>query len=338
MCVCTWEVTSLADMQQASQAADKPCGWGTGWLNGWRGVAQAGCSSLWVCVTCSFVCVSGTECSLSPALCVCVCVCSPPSDSAGCTAMPRKKARAVTQDDDNDAAPAATEEDCHDDDVSAPPTKRRRNSSGRSTAVKHVCMWRDVKTREVCGKSFTRAFDLHRHVRAVHEKARDYVCEWKDAASGAVCGRSFGRSGNLRTHIRTVHEKARPLVCEWKDPTTGTMCGKSFGQSGHLSKHVRTVHEKAPPFVCELKHPTLGAACGKSFGQRGHLTKHIKSVHHKSDDDMHPLDISGCESQCLTSDHVDMVEILSNPGPTKLWEYVDDWETPSTGEATWREV
>ena len=75
--------------------------------------------------------------------------------------MPRKKARAVTQDDDNDAAPAATEEDCHDDDVSAPPTKRRRNSSGSSTAVKHVCMWRDVETREVCGKEFAYPKDLH---------------------------------------------------------------------------------------------------------------------------------------------------------------------------------
>ena len=143
----------------------------------------------------------------------------------------------------------------------------------------------------------------------------------------------------IRDSVRTVHEKARDFVCEWKDASSGAVCGESFGERGHLSKHVRTVHEKARPFVCEWKDPTTGAVCGKSFGQLGGLNRHMKSAHHTRDDgphdDMHSV-VSACHTQCPTSE--DMVEILSNPGPIKLWEYVDDWETPSTGEATWREV
>ena len=142
-----------------------------------------------------------------------MCVC-PPRVIQHVAAMPRKKARAVREEDLHDAAPAT--EECLDDDVSAPPTKRRKNTSGRSTAVKHACLWRDVKTREVCGKSFVSPSALHIHVRTVHEKARDFVCQWKEPGSGAVCGQSFGRSSHLRTHVRTVHEKARAFVCEWK--------------------------------------------------------------------------------------------------------------------------
>ena len=178
--------------------------------------------------------------------------------------------------------------------------------------MKHVCLWRDVKTLEVCGKLFVSPSKLHRHVRAVHEKARDYVCEWKDPASGAVCGKSFTQRGGLTTHIRTVHEKDRPFVCEWKDPTTGAACGKSYGQSSHLSTHMKSAGHHSPP--C---HP---------------------------DDDMLPS-VSECQSvsdspsPSPSSDHVDMVELLSNPGPSKLWEYVDDWDNPVMGEEScWREV
>ena len=57
---------------------------------------------------------------------------------------------------------------------------------------------------------------------------------------------------------------------------------------------------------------------------------------------MHPP-VSDCQgvrdSPSPSSDEVDMVELLSNPGPSKLWEYVDDWENPVTGEQScWREV
>ena len=93
--------------------------------------------------------------------------------------------------------------------------------------------------------------------------------------------------------------------------------------------------------MCEWKDPVTETVCGKSFGARSTLNNHMTSVHHTPDDlphdDMQPL-VTACESQCLTSDHVDMVELLSNPGPTKLWEYVDDWDNPSMGESCWREV
>ena len=51
------------------------------------------------------------------------------------------------------------------------------------------------------------------------------------------------------------------------------------------------------------------------------------------------LSVSGCQSQSPSSDAMDFVEMLSNPGPSKLWEYVDDWENPVMGEEScWREV
>ena len=130
-------------------------------------------------------------------------------------------------------------------------------------------------------------------------------------------------------------------MCEWKHPVSKTVCGQSFGLRAHLNQHVRLVHEMARTFLCEWKHPVTGTVCGKSFGARSTLSKHMTSVHHTPDDlpphDMHPL-VGACESQCLPSDHVDMVELLSNPGPTKLWEYVDDWDNPTMGESCWREV
>ena len=48
-----------------------------------------------------------------------------------------------------------------------------------------------------CGKSFTQAGDLKRHM-LTHEGQRNYKCDY--------CGKSFTRSGNLKRHIKAIHE------------------------------------------------------------------------------------------------------------------------------------
>ena len=49
-----------------------------------------------------------------------------------------------------------------------------------------------------CGATFGWAGTLKRHVRTMHEGARDHVC--------AVCGATFGKAGDLKRHVRSKHK------------------------------------------------------------------------------------------------------------------------------------
>ena len=51
---------------------------------------------------------------------------------------------------------------------------------------------------ESCGKSFSGAPYLKKHIHTVHEGYKDFKCE--------SCGKSFSQSSNLKKHIRTNHE------------------------------------------------------------------------------------------------------------------------------------
>ena len=46
---------------------------------------------------------------------------------------------------------------------------------------------------ESCGKSFSQATTLKKHILTVHEGHKDYKCEF--------CGKSFSQAGNLKKHI-----------------------------------------------------------------------------------------------------------------------------------------
>ena len=52
--------------------------------------------------------------------------------------------------------------------------------------------------REACGKSFTDAGKLKRHIHAVHEGHKDHKC--------VSCSKSFSQAGTLKTHSLTFHE------------------------------------------------------------------------------------------------------------------------------------
>ena len=51
---------------------------------------------------------------------------------------------------------------------------------------------------ESCGKSFSQAHNLTRHIHTIHENHKDYKCE--------SCGKSFSQAGNLKTHIHIIHD------------------------------------------------------------------------------------------------------------------------------------
>ena len=142
---------------------------------------------------------------------------------------------------------------------------------------------------ESCGKSFSNASNLKKHIRKVHEGHRDYKCE--------SCGKSFFQKGDLKRHIHTVHEGHRNFKCE--------SCGKSFSIAQGLSLHISTIHGGEGNYKCEICDKSFTQSiylkqhlvryhevnefykcepCGKSFFEQSSLTKHIKTMHEGSSD------------------------------------------------------
>ena len=49
-----------------------------------------------------------------------------------------------------------------------------------------------------CGKNFSKAGNLKKHIHTIHEGLKDYKCEF--------CGKSFSQAVLLKNHIYKVHE------------------------------------------------------------------------------------------------------------------------------------
>ena len=75
-----------------------------------------------------------------------------------------------------------------------------------------------------CGKTFSRATYLKKHIHIVHEGHKDHKCK--------SCGKSFSESSTLKRHIDTVHEGHKDHKCE--------SCGKSFSGAQYLKQHIHT--------------------------------------------------------------------------------------------------
>ena len=125
--------------------------------------------------------------------------------------------------------------------------KKREKPKRKSLKIDHKC--------EQCGKSFSLAKNLKRHIRSAHEDHKNYECE--------QCGRNFTMEQTLRRHFLTIHEKQNIVQCD--------KCDKYFSRKQYLKEHIRSVHEGHEDFKCP--------SCGKSFSQQGVLKRHLYTVH-----------------------------------------------------------
>ena len=142
----------------------------------------------------------------------------------------------------------------------------------------------DEEQCNICQKMY-RKCNLKQHIKAVHEKIRDYICEncGMEFSSKAtldlhsvvhtsiraykcdLCSKTYKQSCHLSTHKKTVHEGRKDHRC--------THCGKAFGRSEALKLHTRTVHEGIKKWKCNL--------CNNAYGQSHELKKHLVGFHKK---------------------------------------------------------
>ncbi|XP_015254717.1 PREDICTED: zinc finger protein 260-like [Cyprinodon variegatus] len=102
----------------------------------------------------------------------------------------------------------------------------------------------------VCGKTFTTATHLKRHM-LIHTGQRPHRCK--------ECGKTFARGECLRIHMR-IHTVERPYACQ--------RCPKSFRQRSNLVTHMR-MHTGEKPYLCSI--------CSQPFTYKKDLNKHTQS-------------------------------------------------------------
>lgn len=106
-----------------------------------------------------------------------------------------------------------------------------------------------------CPSSFSRKFDLEKHVLTVHDGSRPWAC--------TLCENAFGQKHHLSRHIGAVHAKDKKFSCE--------TCATSFSRSEHLRSHKASVHAMDRAYACVL--------CAVRYVDKHRLVKHIVALH-----------------------------------------------------------
>ena len=158
--------------------------------------------------------------------------------------------------------------------------------------VKSIHEW----VRFACDFVDTQKGNLTRHVRAVHEKLKDYQC--------VLCHLFFSQTHNLDRHIAALHDKIRNFVCE--------VCRKTFTRLNSLHRHEKKQHlirmikgfedddnltYYGRPRLLQIEQPELYRSalalatassivkqyecnqCDKSYETKQSLQQHIEAIH-----------------------------------------------------------
>ena len=143
-----------------------------------------------------------------------------------------------------------------------------------------------------CGKYFSEAYNLKRHIRRIHDGQRDYECK--------SCGKSFFEEYDLKRHIRRNHEDDdKDSKADADQAMSGhekikehinkcDSCGTYFTEAGSLKRHKCKVIEAAKNYkagntISEKENSIIVnhncGLCGKSFFHPGLLGIHNQTFH-----------------------------------------------------------
>ncbi|KAJ6512759.1 hypothetical protein C8R45DRAFT_812833 [Mycena sanguinolenta] len=75
-----------------------------------------------------------------------------------------------------------------------------------------------------CGSTFTRSFNLKRHIRS-HNEEKPFLCKWPG------CGKGFARLHDCKRHEQ-LHTNYQPFTCDG--------CNKQFARMDALNRHLRS--------------------------------------------------------------------------------------------------
>lgn len=104
-------------------------------------------------------------------------------------------------------------------------TPRRSTSSVQKDQATFQCT--------LCPKKFTRAYNLHSHLRT-HTDDRPFIC--------SVCNKAFARQHDRKRH-EGLHSQAKKLVCRGELPSKAGQtwgCGRRFARAEALGRHFRS--------------------------------------------------------------------------------------------------
>nr|VZI38631.1 unnamed protein product [Spirometra erinaceieuropaei] len=145
------------------------------------------------------------------------------------------------------------------------------------------------RTCGICGRTFTTAFSVRRHVEVIHSglEKQTFKCE--------ICQAEFKCKQSRHDHVAFVHEGSLNLKCE--------ICQTVFALKHCLKRHIATIHENPSSFECDICHTLLRT--------KQSLKRHVAEVHEAHRDSFKRVRLIIVRKKCAESS-----TSLSLPIPT----------------------
>ena len=128
----------------------------------------------------------------------------------------------------------------------------RASSRPEHPDARHPC--------EVCGRKFTEACSMRKHLSTVHGvgDVKTFQCN--------ICSKIFKRNDALKRHLCTVHGLGDVSAFQCQ------LCAKVCLEKSNLKQHIAYVHGVGGnTFYCDV--------CNNVFKKKSHLKRHMSTVH-----------------------------------------------------------